>query len=49
MVLVGAQLRELPVLDRRDHAAKRLADATEGDPLLDRHAVSLTGVTSPAK
>ena len=37
MVAVGPQLRQAAVLDRRDHAAQRLADAAEGDPLLDRH------------
>ena len=37
VILVRAQLRQAAVLDRGDHAAQRLADAAEGDPLLDRH------------
>ena len=47
MVAVGAQLREPAVLDRRDHPAQRLADATEGDPLVHRHAASLPDVAEP--
>ena len=37
MVGVGAQLGQLPVLDRGDHPAERLADTAEGDLLLDGH------------
>src|SRR5262245_57510087 len=37
MVAVGAQLLQLAVLDRGDHATQRLANTTERDPLLDRH------------
>ena len=49
MVAVGAQLRQAAVLDRGDHAAQRLADATEGDPFLDRHAsVESTDPEGPA-
>ena len=35
MVLVGAQRDQTPVVDRRDHAAQRLADPAERRPLLD--------------
>ena len=35
MVLVGAERDQSPVVDRRDHAAQRLADPAERRPLLD--------------
>src|SRR6266536_6048208 len=41
VLAIGPELLETAVGDRRDHPAERLADATERDPLLDRHWASL--------